>query len=102
MLNWVKYPGGGNGCLIYLGADTVMTGRPLPSNTPHLLGARDRILDNLKDSKIPRVTYDTAPLMGPMMHQYKNVPALRLLIEPRNNNTASFEFFLLSLTLANM
>ena len=40
--------------------------------------------------------------MGPMMHQYKNVPALRLLIEPHCNNTASFEFFLLSLTLANM
>ena len=68
--------------------------QPLPSNTSHCLGARDRILDHLKDSKIPRVTYDTAPLMGPMMHQYKNVPALRLLIEPRCcNNTASFEFF---------
>ena len=76
--------------------------QPLPSNTPHWLGAQDRILDHLKDSKIPRVTYDTAPLMGPMMHQYKNVPALRLLIEPHCNNTASFEFFLLSLTLANM
>ena len=76
--------------------------QPRPSNTPYRLGARDRILDHLKDSKIPRVTYDTAPLMGPMMHQYKNVPALRLLIEPHCNNTASFEFFLLSLTLANM
>ena len=41
--------------------------------------------------------------MGPILHRYKNVPAPSLLIEPHSDNTtASFEFFLLSLTLANV